>query len=131
MQQIDGLLVTEMKKRMTILLLAALLIAAIPIVSTLATANAQAYENRQTTCSHNALQTKDREQLRGGECTRSSTDCNANIIQERTQLRTQEIGMICSQTGICCNSSYDCQSFMLQLREMLQFKNQNCIGYGK
>ncbi|MEM4657517.1 MAG: hypothetical protein QXX77_03740, partial [Candidatus Methanosuratincola sp.] len=120
-----------MSKRTAILLLAALLIAAIPIASTLATANAQAYENRQTTSSHNALQTQDREQLRSGECARTSpTDCNANIIQERAQIRIQERGMTCAQTD-CCNSSCDCQSFMFQFREMLQVKNQNCAGYGK
>lgn len=121
-----------MKRRIAVLMLAALFIAALPIASTLATANAQNYGNQQTSCSHSALQTQDREQLRDQECARiNPIGLNANTLQERIQQRSQERGTICSRTGICCNSSYDCQSFTLQLREMLQVKNQNCIAHGK
>ncbi|MEN3006546.1 MAG: hypothetical protein ABC585_04865 [Candidatus Methanosuratincola petrocarbonis] len=120
-----------MKKRMTILLLAALFIAAVPIASTLATANAQTYESQQTICSHSGLQTQDREQLRDRECAMTNPADSMYTLQERVQQRIQERSMICSQSGICCNSSYDCQGFTFQLREMLQTKNQNCNGFGK
>jgi len=116
-------------KKTAILLLAALLITAIPIASTLATKNGQPLENRQTSPIHNALQKQDREQLRDGECLKvSPSDSGAKMIQERTQLRSQERDMTCSN-GSACNSEY--QSYMFQLREMLQLRSQNCFGYGK
>jgi len=125
-------LVTKMNKRIAILLVAALFIAAVPIASTLATANTQTYVGKQTDFSPNALQTQDRERLRDRECAMNNfTDCCKNVIQEKVQLRIQERGMLGPQAGICCNSSDDCQSFAFQLREMLQAMNQNRIGYGK
>ncbi len=118
----------EMKKR-AILLLAALLIAAIPIASTLAASNGELLENQKASTIHNAIQKQDREQLRDRECLESiPADSVAYMSQQRAQLRTQEREMTHADAGTV---NPECQSFMFQMREMLQLRNQNCIGYGK
>ncbi|MEN3035293.1 MAG: hypothetical protein ABC537_03215 [Candidatus Methanosuratincola sp.] len=121
-----------MNKRIAILLVAALFIASVPIASTLATADADTYQGQQTDCGAYALQTQERGRLRDREFAMSNlTECCQNTVQERVQLNIQERAMLGPQAGICCNPNDECQSFTFQLREMLQAKNQNCIGYGK
>jgi len=125
---VEGLTVNKMKKT-AIFLLAALLIAAIPIASTLAASNGDLFENQKALPIHNTIQKQDREQLKDRECPGSSpADSGACMTQERAQLRVQEREMIHADAG---SSDPECQSFIFPLREMLQLRNQNCIGYGK
>ncbi len=120
-----------MKERTTILLLAALLIVAIPISSTLAATNAQITESRANyNC--DVTQEREREQQREWECVQERcADCDKIMIQERAQLRDLERNTLCFQAGTAGNSSVDCEGFALQLMEMHQAKNQQGIASGR